>query len=63
MIYDHQKKILEEDPKKTGLFLSTGSGKSRIAMLLAEGNTLVIAPKTVRDAKTWEKEKEKLSWN
>ncbi len=57
-LYEHQKKIIEADPKKCGLFLGTGSGKTRTALLLARGNTLVIAPKTQREDKNWERELE-----
>lgn len=59
-LFDHQKEILKNDPKKLGIFQSTGSGKTRTALYLAEGNTLVITTKTVRDEKTWEKEVDKI---
>lgn len=55
-LYDHQQKIIETDPKKTGLFLGTGSGKTRIALILAVKNTLVIAPKTQVEDKNWYRE-------
>lgn len=54
--YAHQQKIVDEDPKKAGLFLGTGSGKTRIALMLAEERTLVIAPKTQVDDGNWERE-------
>lgn len=54
--YAHQQKILDDDPKKTGLFLGTGSGKTRIALMLARGNTLVICPKTQKEDRNWERE-------
>lgn len=54
--YAHQQKIIDEDPKKCGLFLGTGSGKTRIALLLAKGSTLVIAPKTQVEDGNWERE-------
>lgn len=54
-LYKHQQDILNNDPKKCGLFLGTGSGKTMTALALAKGNTLVIAPKTTRDDKTWER--------
>lgn len=57
-LYQHQQKIVDEDPKKCGLFLGTGSGKGQIAIRLAQGNTLVICPKTLRDDKTWERQLE-----
>lgn len=60
ILYDHQQKIIEEDKPKAGLFLGTGSGKTRIALLLAKGRTLVIAPKTQVLDKNWEREYGKL---
>lgn len=62
-LYSHQKKIIDEDPLKTGLFLSCGTGKTLTALLLAEGNTLIVAPKTIRDDKVWERQFEKTSNN
>lgn len=59
-LYEHQQKIIKEDKKKAGLFLGTGSGKTRIALLLARGNTLVICPKTQAEDKNWEREAKKL---
>jgi superfamily II DNA or RNA helicase len=59
-LYSHQQKIIDDDPKKCGLFLGTGSGKTLTALSLAQGNTLVITTKTVRDDKTWERNLEKL---
>lgn len=55
-LFKHQQDIVDADPKKCGLFLSTGSGKGLIAIMLAEGRTLVICPKTLRDDRTWEKQ-------
>lgn len=60
MLFEHQRKIINEDPEKTGLFLGCGTGKTRIAALLARGSTLVICPKTQRDDKNWEREYAKL---
>ncbi len=54
-LYKHQQDIVDTDPKKCGLFLGTGSGKTRTALALARGKTLIIAPKTTRDDKTWER--------
>lgn len=52
--YEHQKKILAEDKTKCGLFLGTGGGKTRVALELAKGRTLVVCPKQQREDKTWE---------
>ena len=46
MLYEHQLKIITDNRKKTGIFLGTGSGKTLIALSLARGKTLIIAPKT-----------------
>lgn len=54
-LYDHQKKIIADDPKKCGIFLGTGSGKTITTLLLARKKTLVICPKTQRDDKNWER--------
>ena len=54
--YAHQQKIIDKDLKRRGLFLGTGSGKTRLACQLAKGQTLIICPKTIRDAQVWEKE-------
>lgn len=58
-LYEHQKKIIAEDRKKCGLFMGTGSAKTRTAEELAEGSVLVICPKQQRDDKTWERNAEK----
>lgn len=60
-LYSHQRKIIDEDRKKTGLFLGTGSGKTRTALLMARGTTLVIAPKTQIEDKNWEREAKNLA--
>lgn len=52
--YEHQKKILEENKTHAGIFLGTGGGKTRVALELAEGRTLVICPKQQREDKTWQ---------
>lgn len=61
--YVHQQKIISEDPLKTGLWLGTGSGKTRIALMLARGRTLVIAPKTQVEDRNWEREHQQLIFN
>jgi hypothetical protein len=58
-LYEHQKKVLLEDKHKCGLFLGTGAAKTRTALCLAEGKTLVICPKQQREDKTWERENKK----
>lgn len=55
--YEHQQKIITADPKKCGLFLGTGSGKTRIALSLGRGtDILVICPKTQKEDGNWERE-------
>jgi len=58
-LYEHQQKIIREDRLQCGLFLGTGASKTRTALCLAEGNTLVICPKQQREDQTWERENEK----
>lgn len=54
-LFKHQQDIINADPKKCGLFLGTGSGKSLTALHLARGKTLVICPKTTAEDGTWTK--------
>lgn len=58
-LYEHQLKIIKDDRLKCGLFLGTGASKTRTALHLAEGKTLVICPKQQREDKTWERENKK----
>lgn len=58
-LYQHQQKIIDEDKHKCGLFLGTGASKTRTALELAEGKTLIICPKQQRDDKTWQRENKK----
>ena len=60
-IFAHQQKILDDSPDKCGLWLGTGSGKTALALWLAHGPTLVIAPKTQIQDKSWEREFRKLN--
>lgn len=57
--YQHQQKIITENKKKCGIFTGTGSGKTFVALNLAEGNTLVICPKQQKLDKTWQRNAEK----
>ena len=50
-LYEHQKKVLLEDKHRCGLFLGTGAAKTRTALCLAEGKTLVVCPKQQREDK------------
>jgi Helicase conserved C-terminal domain len=52
--YKHQQEVIDKDPKYSLFAFGCGCGKTFLALSLAEGNTLVICPKTIRDAKTWE---------
>lgn len=58
-LYDHQKKILEDNKTHCGIFTGTGSAKTRTALELAEGSTLVICPKQQREDQTWQRNAEK----
>ena len=59
-LFEHQRKMIEADPKRCGLFIGTGSGKTITALMLAEGKTLVVTTKTIRDDETWQKNLAKL---
>lgn len=58
-LYQHQLDIINEDKKKCGLFLGTGSCKTRTVLHMAKGKTLVITPKTQNEEKNFLREKEK----
>ena len=62
-LYDHQKRIIAENKLKCGLFLGTGSSKTRTALTMAEGKTLVICPKQQRDEQMWQRENNKWQTN
>ena len=59
-LYKHQEDLLEKDPKKCLISWATGSGKTAMSLMLAEGKTLVVTTKTVRDDETWQKNLAKL---
>jgi hypothetical protein len=63
MLYQHQLDIIREDKEKIGLFLGTGSGKTLTAICLARGKTLILAPKTQKEDKNWERDNEKHNLN
>ncbi len=54
--FQHQRDIIQDDKKKTGIWLGTGSGKTLIALCLARKRTLVICPKTQKEDQNWERE-------
>jgi len=58
-LYEHQKNILAENKAYAGIFLGTGGGKTRIALELAEGRTLVVCPKQQREDRTWQENAKK----
>ena len=62
-LYEHQERIIKDNKLRCGLFLGTGSAKTRTALELAEGNILVICPKQQREDKTWERNAEKFGIN
>ena len=57
-LYDHQKRIIDEDESMAVLALGTGSAKTRTALELARGNTLVIVPKQQKLDASWEKNRD-----
>lgn len=56
MYYAHQQAIIDEDKPKCGIFTGTGSGKTRTALALARGNTLIVCPKTQKEDGNWERD-------
>lgn len=60
-LYKHQKEVIDNDSKKTGLWWGTGSGKTFVALSLARGKTLVICPKTQKEDQNWEREVSKMN--
>jgi superfamily II DNA or RNA helicase len=62
-LYDHQKKIIADDPKWKGLWQGTGSAKTRTSLELAQGKTLVIVLKTQRDEQKFENENKRFGIN
>lgn len=62
LLYDHAKKIVEEDKPVAGVFLGTGSTKTRICLFLARGKrALIICPKTQWADRNWQRELEKIN--
>lgn len=62
-LYQHQKNIIAEDKLKCGLFLGTGSSKTRTALEMAEGSVLVICPKQQKLDELWLRENKKWDTN
>lgn len=58
-LYDHQTKIIRDNPLWTGIFHGTGGAKTRTSLELAEGSTLIIVPKQQRLDRTWEKNRDR----
>lgn len=55
-LYGHQTRIIDDNPLWKGLFLGTGSAKTRTALELATGSILIICPKQQKLDRTWERE-------
>jgi len=54
-LFDHQKRIIDDDPTHTLLGFGTGTGKSLLALTLARGYTLIVCEKQGRDDQTFER--------
>lgn len=54
-LYNHQIKIIGDDQKWVGIFTGTGTAKTRTALEMAEGRTLIICPKQQREDRTWQR--------
>lgn len=53
-LFEHQQKIINDDPKWCGIFHGTGGAKTRTSLELAKGLTLIVVPKQQREDKTFE---------
>lgn len=64
ILFNSQEEYLEKLGNKPYLFCGTGSGKTRMSLVLAKrlgfSKVLVITPATVRDTKQWEQELEQI---
>ena len=60
-LFNHQKEIVNENKLKTGLFLGTGSSKTLISLLLAQGKILCITPKLQKEEENFQREADKWS--
>lgn len=58
-LYEHQKRIIQLDPRYAPIALGTGGGKTRVCLELAQGSILVICPKQQKLDRTWEINAEK----
>lgn len=58
-LYEHQKRILREDPDRALIALGTGGGKTRVCLELARGKTIVVCPKQQKLDRTWEQNAKK----
>ena len=58
-LYKHQSDIIQDDKKKVGLFLGTGSGKSLITLHMAKGKVLCITPKLQKEEENFKREAKK----
>ncbi len=59
-LFEHQALIITDGKLKTGIFLGTGGGKTRVALYLGRKKMLIIAPKTQVQDKNWEREASKI---
>ncbi len=60
-LYSYQKKIVEENKEKIGIFLGTGCGKTAPTLIIAEGRVLVVCPKQQKLDRTWQENNEKFN--
>ena len=62
-LYQHQKKLIDENPSMRLVAFGCGAGKTRAVLGLADkrpGSIVVVAPKTQVLDRTWEREKAKM---
>lgn len=61
-LYEHQQKVIKENPQKRLIAFGCGGGKTRTVLELAKGKgrILIVAPKTQVQDRTWEREAVKM---
>lgn len=62
-LFEHQKKVIDDNKLWTGIFTGTGSMKTRTSLELAQGKTLIICEKQGRDDRTFQDNAKKFGIN
>lgn len=57
-LYEHQKQVIQADPKWAPIAFGTGCAKTRTVLEMARGKTIVVCEKQQREDRTWQKNRE-----